>query len=121
MPNAFTHRLGAGTAVGLISLVGELGQGKETNLGWPVVATALATATARLPDMIEPATNPGHRGFFHSITFAGLVGYGAYRLHGWQPQDDLQKALRFTGLVVGGTYLVHLLMDACTPGSLPLV
>lgn len=121
MPNASTHRLGAATTVGLISLVYELAQGEEANPGWPLIATALAAMTATLPDVIEPATNPYHRQFFHSIFFAILVGYGLFRLYEWKPQEDWQKALRFGGLAIGGAYLVHLVMDACTPFSLPPV
>lgn len=121
MPNASTHQLGAATAVGLISLAYELQQGDNANLERPLMATALAAMTATLPDVIEPATNPCHRQFFYSVIFAMLVGYGLFRLYKWEPREDWQKALRFGGLVMGGAYLIHLIMDAFTPSSLPLV
>lgn len=74
-----------------------------------------------LPDWVEPATSPNHRQFFHSLMFAGLVGYGLYRLYQWDPDSAEEKVLRFIGLAAGGAYLVHLSLDAMTPRSLPLV
>lgn len=29
-----------------------------------------------LPDILEPATSPNHRQFFHSLVFAGILAYG---------------------------------------------
>ena len=121
MANASTHRLGAAAAVGLINLIHELRNEEKVHPGRPLLAAALAAMAATLPDLIEPATNPHHRQFFHSLACAVLMGYGAYRLCQWEPQEDWQKMLRFCSLVVGGAYLVHLTMDACTPSSLPLV
>jgi membrane-bound metal-dependent hydrolase YbcI (DUF457 family) len=121
MANATAHRLGAAATVGLTSLIYELKQGETANLGRPLLATILAAMTATLPDVIEPATNPCHRQFFHSVIFAIAVGYGLLRLYKWEPREDWQKALRFGGLVMGGAYLTHLIMDAGTPFSLPLV
>lgn len=34
---------------------------------------ALGALTGIVTDKIEPATNPNHRGFFHSITFWNVV------------------------------------------------
>ena len=31
-------------------------------------------AGSLLPDLIEPATNPNHRSFFHSVSFAAVAG-----------------------------------------------
>ena|ERR1700722_14414163 len=74
-----------------------------------------------LPDWVEPATNPNHRQFFHSLVFAGLVGYGLYRLYQWDPDSPEEKMLRFIVLAAVGAYLVHLALDATTPRSLPMV
>lgn len=30
---------------------------------------AISALASRLPDILEPATNPNHRGFFHSVVF----------------------------------------------------
>lgn len=121
MANAIAHRLGAGLTVGLTSLVYELNRSEQVELIRPVAASSLAVLTGTLPDILEPATNPRHRQFMHSVAFAVAVGYGMYKLYRWKPVDDWGKFLQFVGLVAGGAYLVHLAMDACTPASLPLI
>jgi len=121
MANASAHRIGAALGVGGISLAYELQRGEQANLGHPLAATALATLTASLPDILEPATNPHHRQFFHSVAIAAALGYGIYRLYNWQPQEDWKKVAKFSALAIGGAYLIHLAMDASTPRSLPLV
>lgn len=121
MANASAHRIGAALGVGGISLVNELQQGEQANFGRPLVATALATLAASLPDILEPATNPHHRQFFHSVVFAAALGYGMYRLYHWQPQEKWEQVAKFGLLAIGGAYLIHLAMDASTPRSLPLV
>jgi len=74
-----------------------------------------------LPDLVEPATNPLHRQFFHSLLFAGAMAYGLYRLYHWEPGSPELKVLRFVGLIAGAAYLVHLALDATTKRSLPLI
>jgi len=76
---------------------------------------------ATLPDIVEPATSPNHRQFFHSVVFAGVLGYALYRLHCWQPETPKQRVWRVVGLIAGGAYLVHLALDATTKRSLPLL
>jgi len=81
----------------------------------------LAGACGTLPDILEPALNPNHRRFFHSLGFAGLLGYGAYKLYKWQPEDENYQLLKQIGLVIGAAYLINLAMDATTPKSLPII
>lgn len=120
MPNAVAHQLGAALAVG-----GTVARHQYVNNGevdWkPVGAALLAGKLGSLPDMLEPAFHPNHRGFFHSVTFLAGVGYGGYRLYKWEPEDDFGKLLRWMGMVTCGAIGVHLLMDATTRKSLPLI
>jgi inner membrane protein len=74
-----------------------------------------------LPDLIEPATHPHHRQFFHSAFVAVAIGYGLYRLYRWELDTPMTQTLRALALVAGGAYLVHLAMDATTKRSLPLI
>jgi inner membrane protein len=76
---------------------------------------------ATLPDLLEPATNPHHRQFFHGVLFAVGLGYGLYKLYEFKPQSALGERLRLAGLIAGGAYLIHLALDATTRRSLPLV
>ena len=119
MPNAAAHRCGAAIVVGTISALSEKHNGKNT--AKPIMHAALAAACGTLPDVLEPAFHPNHRKFFHSFGFAGVIGYGLYKLYKWKTEDEFEQILKSVGLVVGGVYLVHLSMDSSTPKSLPLI
>jgi len=117
--NATEHRMGS--AVFLGSLAASLSKRREEVVPNTVAACAGGYCFATLPDMLEPATSPHHRQFFHSLVFAGALGYGLYKLYQWEPESPQEWFLRGLGLVVGGAYLIHLALDATTKRSLPLV
>ena len=119
MPNAASHRLGAAITIGAISAYSEHKNGQNTLK--PLRNAALAAACGTLPDILEPALHPNHRRFFHSVGFAGLLGYGMYKLYKWETDDEFERFLKGLALVAGGSYLVHLAMDASTPKSLPVL
>lgn len=78
-------------------------------------AVVLGMITASLPDIIESAVrNPNHRQFFHSATVL-TAAFLAYNKIG---RNEFEKNLVKTGL---GGYISHLVLDACTPRSLPLI
>ena len=93
----------------------------EEARGTALIAGGLGALCGSLPDLIEPATNPHHRQFFHSVAFAALAFEGLRRIYRWQPEDDLHRTIRGLTLIAGGAYLIHLAMDSTTPMSLPLV
>lgn len=119
MANATTHRVVAGLTMLGLAANHEQATGKSTAM--PVVAGCLASLLGTLPDLIEPATNPNHRQFFHSIVFATAVGYGIYKAYKWQPESQLEQIIRGLILITGGAYLAHLAMDFTTAKGLPLV
>lgn len=119
MPNGNTHRLIAALAVGGTSLANEAIHGEVT--GKPLLSALIASLLTNLPDMIEPASNPYHRQFFHSVLFGGAVAYAGVKAYEWLAEDDFEKAVRALLMVGCGAYLVHLLADSTTPRSLPLV
>jgi membrane-bound metal-dependent hydrolase YbcI (DUF457 family) len=98
-----------------------LEKSNDPNLEFPwkhlVVNMGLGLTFASLPDLLEPATNPNHRKFFHSLTTAGLVGYGIFGKHTRNIDVDLQDSIRSIGL----SYLLHLVADARTPKSIALI
>lgn len=118
MPNAAAHKTGAAIAVGLITATATYKQ--DNAFVKTTIASALAHFMGTLPDLLEPATNPNHRQFFHSLTFLGLVGTGMYKLYQWEAEDELDKLIRFALLAAGGAYVTHLLMDSTTPKGLPV-
>jgi membrane-bound metal-dependent hydrolase YbcI (DUF457 family) len=78
---------------------------------------ALGALSGIVTDKIEPATNPNHRGFFHSITFWFALSVATYKLLFERDVDCLCKEF----VVIGFTgYSSHLMLDMQTPKSLPL-
>lgn len=81
------------------------------------ICTGTASLAALLPDILEPATSPCHRGFFHSMVMAGLVAYVITGKH-------TGKWSAIVTLLVGAAgvgYLSHLAADFTTPKSINLV
>jgi len=70
-----------------------------------------------LPDILEPATNPHHRGFFHSAAFIGVLIYGYYQFSKSDFNPEFKKYLRLA--IIG--YLGHLGLDSTTPYGLPII
>lgn len=83
-----------------------------------VAVGAAATVTAKLPDLDRIVNDgPNHRSLTHSVVLAGgLVVVLAFILA--QGMGALGSAVVF-GLAAG--YLSHLLLDAMTPKSIPLL
>jgi membrane-bound metal-dependent hydrolase YbcI (DUF457 family) len=120
MPNAATHQWGAALTVG--AAVARHQYVTDGKVDFKALAAALlAGQLGSLPDLLEPALHPNHRGFFHSVTCLALVGYALYRLYRWEPEEPLEKLVKWLALIAGGAFATHLLMDATTSKSLPLV
>jgi len=119
MPNAAAHKTTAGMVMASASLLLTIDERHQVEQA--LASGGLAYLLGTLPDILEPATNPNHRRFFHSITFACGVGYGMYHLYEWQPEEEWKKWARFGLMVAGGATLVHLAMDSRTPKGLPMI
>lgn len=119
MACAQTHRLIAATAVGSFCFSQEADR-QERSIK-PFVGALLAGQLTQLPDLLEPAIHPNHRQFFHSLVFAGLLGTATYKMYQWEPETPIGEALRFVTLVGAAAYFIHLLVDAGSPKSLPLL
>jgi inner membrane protein len=119
MSNGPIHQWTATVVVGAVCIHAE--RDKQIKTARPIVGAVLAANLTKLPDILEPAIHPNHRQFFHSITFAGLLGVAGYKAYKWKPENPLEEAIRFALMVGIGAYGVHLLLDASTPKSLPLI
>lgn len=93
----------------------------EERFATAVAAGTLGACCASLPDLLEPAIHPNHRQFFHSVAFGLMVAGGVTRVYQWKPAEPWQQLIRGAALIAGGAYLIHLLLDATTPKSLPLL
>lgn len=147
MPNRRVH-VTAGAIAGIgagLATARELPQ--EHQFIHVAFATLGGVVGSMLPDMIEPATSPSHRGAFHSLLAAG--GLTAAAAADWSARchkraaecdakaagcqidspernDEELKALAFralAGLIIGliAGYGSHLLLDSATSRSLPLI
>jgi membrane-bound metal-dependent hydrolase YbcI (DUF457 family) len=79
----------------------------------------IGMASAALPDLIEPALTPNHRGTAHSVVILFLL----LALIILFCQDEEGKREEFVKMVVasaGAGYLTHLIADSCTPKGLPI-
>ncbi len=117
MPSRGAHILiGAVTGLVVESLSAQA-RGREPTSGGMVRSAALGAAGGLLPDWLEPALDPNHRGLFHST--AGLL-LELYLL--WQASAVVATrpdTPEWRALLAG--YSSHLVADARTPAGLPLV
>lgn len=117
--NAAAHQLTAGALVGLFLADRQQKAGLSTLE--PIAAGLAASVLTKLPDLLEPATSPNHRQFFHSIAFASLLGIGLYKLHHWEAPEPADKFCKTLAMLAISGYLIHLALDATTTKSLPLI
>lgn len=70
-----------------------------------------------MADVLEPATTPKHRDFFHSVTFGSTVLYAAHGEHSerWHPEA------RVAARTASWCYVSHLAADAGTPAGIGLI
>lgn len=70
-----------------------------------------------LPDILEPAVDPNHRKFFHSITWGAAVLYAGHGKHTAQWHPDGRKFVQ----ALCWCYVSHLGGDATTPRGIPML
>ena len=113
-----THLVVGGFLAALDNILDSIRNNREINL-LELVSSALVGAGAGvLPDLIEPATNPNHRGFFHSIAISGAPLNYLRTTPVDTAQVDPQRWIK-RAITIG--YLSHLGLDGTTPQGLPLL
>jgi membrane-bound metal-dependent hydrolase YbcI (DUF457 family) len=83
-----------------------------------ILGGSIAAAFGVLPDVLEPATCPHHRSFFHSFTTASMVCAGLFHANQNRTLSEDEKQLIN---LAGFGYLSHLALDSDTPFGIPLV
>jgi membrane-bound metal-dependent hydrolase YbcI (DUF457 family) len=83
-----------------------------------ISGAVVGKACGVLPDILEPAKNPHHRKFFHSILTASAIGYGIYKVN---TNEKMPAFPKVTLTAAGMGYLSHLLLDSKTDFGLPLI
>lgn len=116
MPNGKTHFIAGalvGATVNFAIQSAEMAMNYDRKFDWgEFFLCAGAGAFAGLaPDILEPATSPNHRQFFHSIVAAGLVAWAISGKHTLK----LSRTTRLFLWVFGMSYLSHIALDCTTP------
>lgn len=73
-----------------------------------------------LPDIIEPATNPNHRSFMHSLTNLSIIAEGN-KLTWDQTSQTLTKDQKAAISILSAAYCSHLVTDGLTKKGLPIL
>jgi len=73
-----------------------------------------------LPDIMEPATNPNHRSFFHSVTAFSIIAAGN-NLAWDQNNQTLTNDQKAAILIMSAAYCSHLVTDGLTSKGLPIL
>ena len=120
MPNGLTHTVAGGISGLAVAVLDKDENGNSYHN--PLPAIGMGAVVGKLPDLLEPSLkNPHHRQFFHSLAILGLVGYGTKKVYDWEPQNMVESVVRGIALFAGVGYLSHLLLDAVTSRSIPLL
>lgn len=94
--------------------------GRKPAFGEFLACEAVGLAAGVAPDMLEPATDPNHRAFGHSLTLGtGLARFGIVRC--CRENADWEEFTKIVSAVAIVSYAVHLIADSCTPKGLPLL
>lgn len=93
---------------------------REPELGEFLVCEAVGVAAGAAPDVLEPAKHPNHRGLGHSVA-AGTALAKLALANCCQENGDWREFLKIIVAVATISYIVHLVADAFTPKSLPLL
>lgn len=117
--NGVAHKTVTGISIATFLAIQDQREGRAS--ARPLAGGAAAALLACLPDLMQPATHPNHRQFFHSLVFAGVLVTGFMKLREYKPSSTGAALLRRLGLIAMPAYLIHVAMDATTAKSLPVV
>lgn len=147
MPNRGVHLQWSAAAGGAVAALMAHGLPPEYFLAEVLGGVASAGLAGLLPDVLEPAVTPMHRGIAHSVTTLGLLTQipafqarehcraqaTAYRMQaaalpvGCAERARAERQAWWWHVAAGACiaapvgYAAHLLLDAQTPRSLPLM
>jgi len=91
---------------------------EECTLLGVLLAGFVGAIVAAIPDELEPASNPNHRGPFHSVgMLAASIALAQKSLH----SAEVPSWAKIGSVVTCGAYASHLVLDGISPKSLPLL
>jgi len=122
MPNGKIHFIAGavvGATVNVIVQSAEMAMDYDRKFDWGefFLSTGAGAFAGLAPDILEPATSPNHRQFFHSIMAAAFVAWAISGKHTLK----LSRPTRLTLWVFGISYLSHIALDCTTPKRINLI
>lgn len=130
MSNSTQHAISGSTTcslvIGLWELISQLDaiqNNQRVNidggviLGKAAIGGMFGSISGLLPDIFEPATNPHHRGFFHSKFFVIITSIAIWKINTSKMEPDAKQLI--SSLLAG--FLSHHYMDSQTPFGLPIL
>jgi len=126
MPGKYEHQTTSALIAFLIELSRQLYISKQGIKIDPVesllsllIAPIAGAAGGVTPDLLEPATDPNHRAFCHSLTSGSAIGLGLSKI----PLNTDSRNINLLNVCLrssGVGYVTHLVQDAGTPMGLPV-
>lgn len=118
MANSNVHLI-VGAGVSAVAYVGFCRWANRRVTPLAVVGAAFVGAVvASVPDVLEPAMHPNHRGSFHSLAALAVLAYAGLNT----PQNPrLTQDQKLGAILASLAYISHLLLDGLTPKSLPVI
>jgi membrane-bound metal-dependent hydrolase YbcI (DUF457 family) len=120
MANFQGHLIAGVVTGGSIDIIRKIGDNKPLeprDIAMICGEVCLGAAGGVLPDRLEPAIHPQHRKFFHSILFLSLIGVGLVLL--WK-SESITEWIKWLLTALAAAFIIHLIIDAFTPASLPI-
>ena len=122
MPNGKTHFIAGAVVAASVNFAiqsAEMAIDYDRKFDWGefFLCTGAGAFAGLAPDILEPATSPNHRQFFHSIIAAGLVAWSISGRH----TSKFSRATRLALWVFGMSYLSHIALDCTTPKRINLI
>ena len=117
--NRNEHILISGIGTAILDLFDQAESGEPINFLQTLFSSFVGSIGGTIPDIVEPSfRNPNHRGFFHSVAASGVLHLSENMIKSSENVHPFVKKL-FIDLSRG--YKFHLLADATTKRSLPLI
>jgi len=109
--------------IGALISLGGYGLYKRWKQETPTIKGALGSiilggVAASLPDLIEPADNPNHRSFFHSLALLAMLAQGNQKI--WESQN-LTENQKLAISLFSAAFGSHLLSDSGSAKGIPLI
>jgi hypothetical protein len=114
MPNHDEHAKAAAIVGAVFEFFHAAHHGRPVTPKNLLIAAGAGYLGSRAPDVIEPPVHPHHRDLAHSVTVGAGVVYAVTQVDGDSELDVAKRAF-------GVGYATHLVQDAETPRSIPLL